>query len=184
VALVEQHGRPFIARAVTLAANTGQRGSDLVRMGPTDLETYDGQPGINVTQKKTGLRIWIPLTPALRAAMETWERQPGPFLRGADGTPLSRHRLSMAWERERDVNPALRPCAGLVMHGLRATAVVRLRRAGAPATQIADMVGLSVAMVERYCRFADQRDNALAAVHYLGRTGAERPRTGRGKVTR
>ena len=37
---------------MTLAANTGQRGSDLVRMGPTDIETYQGIDGINVTQLK------------------------------------------------------------------------------------------------------------------------------------
>ncbi len=33
------------------------------------------------------------------------------------------------------------------------------------------MVGLSVAMVERYCRFADQKQSALAAVHHLDRLG-------------
>src|SRR5262245_57707758 len=35
VALAEKHARPDLARMVTLAANTGQRGSDLVRIGPT-----------------------------------------------------------------------------------------------------------------------------------------------------
>jgi integrase len=53
---------------VTLAANTGQRGSDLVRMRWTDIEEYEGRPGINVTQRKTGLVIWIPMTQELMAA--------------------------------------------------------------------------------------------------------------------
>src|SRR5262249_47781215 len=53
VALAEAHARPEIARAVTLAANSGQRGSDLVRMRWTDLEDYNGRTGINLTQKKT-----------------------------------------------------------------------------------------------------------------------------------
>jgi hypothetical protein len=67
--------------------------------------------------------------------------------------------------------------AGLVLHGLRATAVVRLRRAGATTGQIAGMVGMSEVMVNRYCRFSVQRENALAAVHYLDtRTKPERPK--------
>jgi len=78
--------------------------------------------------------------------------------------------------RERAHNPSLAPLAeaGLVMHGLRGTAVVRLRRGGASVPQICDMVGMSEQMVARYCRFSNQRDNALAAVHYLDRTALER----------
>ncbi len=54
VALAERHARRDLARVITLGANTGQRISDLVRMGPTDVETLRGIDGINVTQKKTG----------------------------------------------------------------------------------------------------------------------------------
>jgi hypothetical protein len=42
--------------------------------------------------------------------------------------------------------------------------------------QICDMVGMSPDMVKRYCRFSDQRENALAAVHILDRTAMERDR--------
>jgi hypothetical protein len=66
--------------------------------------------------------------------------------------------------------------AGVVMHGLRGTAVVRLRRAGAAIPQISDMVGMSAQMVTRYCRYSVQRENALAAVHILDRTAGERLR--------
>jgi integrase len=175
VALAELHAKPHLARAVTLAANTGQRGSDLVRMGPTDLETYEGRPGINVTQRKTGLVIWIPMTQELMVAIGSWERRPGPFVLKEDGQPMTRPQLSDQWLRERDTNAALAPLAtaGLSMHGLRATACVRLRRAGAHTGQIADMVGMSELMVKRYCRFSLQRENALAAVVYLDRTPRE-----------
>ena len=64
-----------------------------------------------------------------------------------------------------------------MLHGLRATAVVRLRRAGATIPQIADMVGMSAPMVARYCRFSVQRENALAAVHYLDKNKPERKKT-------
>ena len=79
------------------------------------------------------------------------------------------------WLRERTKNAALAPlnALGLSMHGLRATAVVRLAQAGASTRQIADMVGMSEPMVAHYCRFSKQRENALAAVHYLDRTPRE-----------
>jgi len=176
VQTAETHARPEIGRIITLAANTGQRRSDLFRMRWTDIETIDGRPGIHVTQKKTRVRIWIPMTQPLMAAIETWERRPAPLLMKDDGRPWrSEIELSEAWTRERDKNPKLADCAGLVLHGLRATACIRLRRAGATESQISAMVGLSVQMVGRYCRRADQRQNAMAAVIHLDRrTGPER----------
>jgi integrase len=189
VALGEEKARPDLAKAITLISNTGQRGSDAVRMGPTDLETFQGVLGINVRQMKTGRVVWVPVTPALAAAMETWPRRPGPFLtRDADGLPWKRADLTIHWQRNRDTDPALKPLgklavegkptndSGLVLHGLRGTACVRLRRAGATVPQIADMVGMSEEMVARYCRFSIQRENALAAVVHLERTISERHR--------
>jgi hypothetical protein len=84
--------------------------------------------------------------------------------------------LSWHWNDVRDNNSKLKPLkeAGLVLHGLRATAVVRARKAGATDLQIASMYGMSVPMVSRYSRLADQSDMALAAVHFLDRTAQER----------
>jgi len=133
-----------------------------------------------VVQKKTGVRLWIPFTGELTEAIETWRptRRPPFFLvlRG-DGTPFDRNALSWAWNRERDSNPALAPLreAQLVIHGLRSTAVVRARQRGATVLQISDIFGMSEPMVARYSRLADQRENAMAAVHILDRTRRERP---------
>src|SRR5690606_1305641 len=84
--------------------------------------------------------------------------------------------LSWHWNEERDTNEALKPLseAGLVLHGLRATAVVRARKAGATDLQIANMFGMSEPMVARYSRLEDQTEMALAAVHFLDRTAQER----------
>jgi integrase len=181
VGLAERHSRPHLSRVITMASNTGQRGSDLVKMRWSDIEEYDGRPGINVTQQKTGLVIWVPFTQELIRAIASWERRPTFILLKEDGLPFTRQQLSDQWLRERNARPPLAPLrdAGLVLHGLRATAVVRLRRAGASTGQIADMVGMSEQMVNRYCRFSKQRDNALAAVHYLDRTKPEQPKTTR-----
>ena len=169
VAIAEANARPDMARAVTLAANTGQRGSDLVRMCWTDVEVYSGVRGINVVQMKTGRRVFVPILPALDAAMQTWQREPGPFLRRPDGRPWTRKDLTATWSWECGRNPALAEhrATPLVLHGLRGYACVRLRRAGASENQIASMVGMSVPMVGKYCRFSDQRENAIAAVHLL-----------------
>jgi integrase len=176
VELAERCARPHLARVITLASNTGQRGSDLVKMRWSDLEEYEGRMGINVIQKKTGLEIWIPLTQQLASAMATWERRPTFIALKEDGLPFTRAQLSDQWLRERDTKPALAPlkAAGCVLHGLRATAVVRLRRAGATTGQITGMVGMSELMVNRYCRFSVQRENALAAIHHLDKTNVER----------
>jgi integrase len=174
----ERHARPHLARVITLAANTGQRGSDLVKMRWSDIEEFEGRVGINVVQMKTGLQIWIPFATSTLAAMSTWQRRPGFILLKEDGHPFTRQQLSDQWLRERDTRPALAELkeAGLVMHGLRGTAVVRLRRAGATVPQISDMVGMSAPMVARYCRYSVQRENALAAVYLLDRTAGERSR--------
>lgn len=182
VAYAEQHARPDLARAITLGANTGQRGSDLIRMGWTDIQTFEGEDGIRITQRKTGRDVWVPITVRLAAAMKTWERAPGPFLRRPDGLPWVRKQLTMAWSNHRDGNRAFehfrlvgpnrdRP---LVLHGLRGHACVQLSRAGANTRQIADMVGMSEPMVSNYTRFSAQQENASAAVFQLERTRRER----------
>jgi integrase len=183
VLLAETHARQALARAVTLGANTGQRGSDLVKMRWSDIETFSGRPGINVLQKKTDKQVWVPLTQPLVTAMATWERRPGFILLHPAGKPWTRRRLTGMWAHERDTNPALAPLRqavlgleaeeGLVMHGLRATACVRLLRAGANTRQISDMIGMSEQMVKRYTRFSEQRLNAMAAVIHLDRTPRE-----------
>ncbi len=167
VRLGEAHARSDIARAITLGANTGQRGSDLIRLGPTDVETFNGRDGINVTQKKTGRQVWVPILEPLRKAMDTWERRPGPFLLTQWGDPWTRQQLTNAWTYERDTNPHLAPLKGLVLHGLRGHACVRLYRSGCTTRMVADMVGMSEPMVARYTRLSVQKENALAAVYQL-----------------
>ncbi len=175
VAIAEKHARPDLARVVTLGANTGQRMSDLIRMGWGDVQTFDGMKGIGVRQIKTGREVWVPVTAALAAVMQTWERRPGPFLTKQDGRPWSRRDLSASWTCHRRTNRNLEELLYLGpdkdqearLHGLRGFACVQLLRAGANTRQISDMVGMSEPMVAKYTRFSLQRSNAMAAVHHL-----------------
>jgi DNA-binding CsgD family transcriptional regulator len=125
------------------------------------------------------LQVWIPITSSLAAAMASWERRPGPFLLRPDNRPWTRYALATAWQRERERNSRLRPLGrqaiagmnthddGLVIHGLRGFACVRLRRAGVTVPLIADTVGMSEQMVAKYCRLSLQKDNATAAVEQM-----------------
>lgn len=183
ISLAEQYAAPNLAKAVILALHTGQRGSDTVRMGMSDIEekicptTGIYRRGLNVIQQKTGRRLWVPfLSAEFEATVMSWERRPGPFYVNPKGLPYTRPSLSTAWNRERDGNEALKPLseAGMVLHGLRATAIVRARKRGLSDLQISNVYGMSPPMVGRYSRLADQGDMAMAAIHFLDRTGGER----------
>lgn len=184
IRLALEHARPDLARVVMLGVECGQRGSDIIKMRWSDIEDQvdpisgEMRPGIHVIQKKTGVRLWIPFTRDLVAAIEAWRptRRPPFFLvLRPDGSPFDRNMLSWAWNFERANNPALAPleAAGLVLHGLRATAVVRARQRGATVLQISSMFGMSEPMVARYSRLADQREMAMAAVHHIDGTRRE-----------
>lgn len=181
VALGQAHAGPPFPRVIPLMAHLGQRGSDIVRMRLNDITeerhplTDRMIPGINVVQRKTGLRLWVPFTDELAALIDEWRSDirnagaPWLLVRKPTGEPYARKQLTVAWDTERNKNEFLSSLktAGLVLHGLRGTCVVRLRKAGATVPQICSMIGMSPAMVGRYSRFADQVDMALAAVHHL-----------------
>lgn len=178
--LALRQARPDLARVIMLGYHTGQRGSDIVHMRFSDIEEHGGHVGIMIkSTQKVGLRIWIPCDPELRTAIAGWERVPPFFLvlNPNSGQPYTRANLSWHWNKERATNPHLAPLeeAGAVLHGLRANAVIRLRRRGATTMQISDMIGMHPQTVERYCRMADQVTNALAAVHHLNFDTARTP---------
>jgi integrase len=56
---------------------------------------------------------------------------------------------------------------GTTLHGLRGTACIRLRREGFADSVIADMVGMSIAMVQRYTRFEDKRATGKSVLAVL-----------------
>jgi integrase len=159
-----------IRKGVVLYMFTGMRGGDAVRLGWTHVD--DG--GFDLKTQKRKRDVWCPIVPELAAEMAKWERRPGPFLLQeggrANGKPYTRKLFSTHFAAARDAVPAL---AGVTLHGLRATAVIRLRRAGLSTGQIGDIVGMSLAMIERYCRFADRKSGGQAALLSLKRTAAE-----------
>ena len=152
-----------------LYQHTGLRGSDVVRLGPTDVDTYQGRDAFALTTQKRKRDVWCPIMPPLAAEMQTWKRRPGPYLLQPNGKPFTRKEFARQFAEARDAVPELK---GLTLHGLRATAVINLRRAGLSYAQIGDIVGMSAKMVEHYCRNADMRSNSRAALTHLERAMA------------
>lgn len=172
VDIVQRRCPQHVARLVRLAVETGQRGGDLIRMRWSDLERKGGRLGINVTKtQKTKRRLWIPLTREFERDLLSWDRTgpevPGHILTKPDGRPFERNDITGLWTYQRENNPHLEKLDGMNLHGLRASAIVRLQQAGANTRQISEMIGLSEPMVARYTRHSEQDENALAAVAFL-----------------
>lgn len=164
------HARPDLARVILLAANTGQRGSDIVKMRWSDIEEEEGRQWLQVTQKKTGRQLSIPLSRDMASEISKWEKRAPFFLVLApDGRQYTRDRLSHDWTLERDGNPHLSAHKerGLVLHGLRAAAVVRMRREGFTEMEISNLIGMSEPMVHRYSRLANRKKMNLASIERI-----------------
>lgn len=151
--------------ALALMLYTGQRRSDVVRMGRAQV-----QGGvIEVRQVKTGTRLHIPLHPDLAAILAVEPERPT-FLQteaGAAFTPNGFYMRFKGWCAE----------AGLPLdrspHGTRKAAARRMAEGGCTAHQIAAVTGhKTLSEVQRYTAAADQQRMAQAAVQHLGRPGA------------
>ncbi|EEW24021.1 tyrosine-type recombinase/integrase [Rhodobacter ferrooxidans] len=172
LAFAEQTFTGPLRRYYFLSRYTGQRISDVVRLNPGDVD--DG--GFSLRQKKTGVKPWCPIFAELETEMATWERRLGPYLLQeigkSAGKPFSTNQMWKAFDAERAKHPIL---AGAVPHGLRANAVIRLRVGGYSALQISDMVGMSVEMVEHYCRHSDRKASGQAVLREIRERETKQP---------
>jgi integrase len=152
---------PRLALALLLC--TGQRRSDVVKMGRQHLQG----DMIRVRQQKTGTPLMIPLHADLRAAI--------------DAMPASEHLsfLATAYGKPRTATGFgtwFRACCdeagipkGTSAHGLRKAMCRRLAEAGCSAHEIMAISGQkSLREVERYTKGADQKRMARAAMARLG----------------
>jgi integrase len=147
--------------AFALHLYTGQRRSDVCRMGWPDID----ENAIRVTQIKTGEKLWIPIHPDLQGLLDQWPRKHVSILTTAHGKSFT------AAGYGNGMSDAIRE-AGLpeccVLHGLRKAAARRLAEAGCSANEIAAVTGhKTLKEVERYTRAADQKRLARAAVARL-----------------
>jgi integrase len=158
--------------ALTLLLYTGQRRSDVVRMGRQHLRAE----GIDVRQVKTGHRLTIPVHPTLAAELALARDGRLTFLAtdaGPGFTPAG------FYQRFREWCDAAKIPAGRSPHGLRKACGRRLAEAGCTAHQIMAVLGLrTLALAEVYTRAAEQtrlaRDGMARISNPAGKVGNRR----------
>jgi integrase len=148
--------------ALALLLYTGQRRSDIVRMG----RQHMAPGGIEVRQVKTGHRLTIPIHPALAAELA---RVPGDRLTwlatdaGPAFTAAGFYQRFTEWCTQAGLPRGRSP------HGLRKACGRRLAEAGCTAHQIMSVLGLrTLALAEVYTRAASQGSMARDAMDRIG----------------
>lgn len=160
--------------ALALLLYTGQRRSDAVRIGPSDVI----QGAIRLQQVKTEAPLLIPIHPALELELAHWaDTGTQTFLATERGKPFSGNGFYnnfVEWCAEAGLPTGRTP------HGLRKAAARRLAEAGCTTHQIAAITGhKTLAEVERYTRAVEQAKLAGDAIRRLEQIGKLRDEIGK-----
>lgn len=159
--------------ALALLLHTGQRRSDVVRMGRQHLK--DGF--LHVRQQKTGTSLAIPVSPELKQALQT----------APNGLTFLVTKAGKPFEPESFTNWFVKAAQaaglpkGLSPHGLRKAAATRLAEAGCSAHEIMSITGhKSLSEVATYTSAASQAKLAVTAMKTVAKA---KQRTKRVKPT-
>lgn len=148
--------------AMALLLYTGQRRSDVIRMGPGDMRGG----AIHVRQQKTRTELLIPVHPALKSVLAGVPEGQKTFLAVQGGGPFASTTAFYNWFVQ-SVRAAGLP-AGLSPHGLRKAAARRLAEAGCSMHEIAAITGhKTLSEVSRYTKAAEQKKLAEAAMRRI-----------------
>lgn len=164
---------PWLRVAIALAAYTGLREGDLVRV---NWACYDGRT-FQSRAGKTGVPVWVPAHKRLRAILDAAPHDTPTIVTGSQGGLLQAGSLRTAvfallkrLRAEGKVGP------GLSIHGLRHTLGTALAEAGCDPPTIATVLGhATTAMAEYYSRSANRRHLATEAMRKLEARDERRP---------
>jgi integrase len=148
--------RPRLALALLLY--TGQRRSDMVRMGKQHVRKC----AIEVRQMKTGAALQIPIHATLATVIAATPSEHLTYLTTQFGKPFTPAGFGN-WFRDQCNAAGLGHCSA---HGLRKAAARRLAEAGCTAHEIAAITGhASLREVQRYTKAVDQSRLAVSAMN-------------------
>jgi integrase len=155
--------------AFELLLSTGQRRSDVVRMGPQHLRG----DFLHVCQDKTGVELDIPVHPDLAAILASEPTQHLAFLTTEFGKVFTPAGFGN-WFRDRCNEAGLRHCSA---HGLRKAAARLIAEAGCTVHEIKSITGhASLRDVQRYTAAVSQRSLAADAMEkIIARTTSGKP---------
>lgn len=143
--------------AFALLLYTGQRRSDIVRLGRQHVRAAV----LTVRQQKTGTELLIPVHPVLQAILNDTPKDNMTFLTTQFGKPFTSNGFGN-WFRDQCNTAELPQCSA---HGLRKAAARWLAEAGCTAHEIASITGhASLKQVAHYTKAADQGRLASAAM--------------------
>jgi integrase len=134
----------FLARApqhlhlaLMLGIETGQREGDLLRL---TWSAYGDGAHIRLRQSKTGRRVKVPVTAALKIALDAAPKRSTQILTNSEGKPWTEDGFRSSWRK------ACRGAGitGLTFNDLRGTAVTRLALAQCTEAEIASITGHSL----------------------------------------
>lgn len=161
IELFRRSASPTMRLAMEIGLYTGQRLSDVIRMGWSN---YDGAR-IRLRQQKTGTTMVIPVHPDLKATLDGMARANLTILTTKTGRSFHPRVFS------RDFRNARKGAGlpdGLSFHGLRHTAASVLAELGAGAPEIQAITGhKSLKLVEHYISQARQEVRADRAIARL-----------------
>jgi integrase len=147
--------------ALGLLLYTGQRRSDVIRMGRQHVRNG----ALTVRQQKTGATLMIPIHAELKAIIDGTPSPHLTFLTTDRGEPFGGANFSNYFREWCDAASLPKECSA---HGLRKAACRRLAEAGCSASEIASISGhATLKEVERYTKAVDQARlarNAMARV--------------------
>jgi integrase len=147
--------------AFALLVHTGQRRSDVIRMGRQHIR--DGL--LLVKQRKTGAEVDVPVHPELAAAIAACPSEHLTFLVTSTGRPYSEREFNRWFGAA--VKAAGLPAA-CVPHGLRKACARRLAEAGCSVAQIAAITGhMTLKEIQHYTKAYDRKRAARDAMAKL-----------------
>jgi integrase len=146
--------------AYALLLYSGQRSSDIVRMGRQHLK--DGWL-TTPRQQKTKKAAAVPVLPVLAEAIAAGPTGDLTFLVSDEGAPLTVGPFGR-WFRAACDKAEVPDCTP---HGLRHAGATRLAERGAKASTLQCIYGFTLAVAERYTRTANHRRSALEDIHLL-----------------
>lgn len=127
------HASPQVRLAVTLAAWTGQRQGDILRL---TWKAYDGA-SLVVRQSKTGVMVRVPVAAPLRAVLDATPRQAVQIVANRSGVPYTESGFRASFGKALDRSGVI----GRTFHDWRGTFSTRAGEAGATDHEIAAVTG-------------------------------------------
>jgi len=145
--------------AMMLLIEVAPRRSDLVRLGPANLEKIDDQPHIRFTpqksENKTAIPVTVPISPALMAAIAATPTGPHTFLVTAYGHPFTAEGIGNKMAQWRD---AAGVRSSVACHGMRKSVGINMAENDASPYEIMAALGHSSPKVTQvYTEAANRR---------------------------